>query len=165
MKDISVRAMIEEIIIADRATVECGLSVKAGTYALISITDPDKPHIQVRKSSALRAMLELRFHDAEPTGSFKLPPDINLMTEGDAKQIAEFVLQHRGHINALVVHCEQGMSRSPAVGTAVAQALGLDTTFYERDYQPNAYVRSLLLDAFDTAGFGPNSADNVHKSL
>ncbi len=140
--------MLKTIIIADRETVERGLSVKAGTYALISITDPDKRRIRIPKSSALRAMLELRFHDAEASAGFHLPSNIKPMTEDDAKQIASFVLQHREHINALVVHCEAGMSRSPAVGAAIAQALGLDTSSYDRDYQPNAYVRTLVLDAF-----------------
>ncbi len=59
--------------------------------------------------------------------------------------------QHRDHINALVVHCEQGMSRSPAVAAAVAQAFGYDTTRYDRDYQPNAYVRQLVCGALKSA--------------
>ena len=140
--------MIEQIIITDRETVEHGLSVKVGTFAVISIVDPNGPIVRIPKSSALRAVLELRFHDAEPSGSFKLPPDITLMSEDDAKQVAEFALQHRGHINVPVVHCEQGMSRSPAVGAAVAAALRLDITTFDRDYQPNTYVRELVFDAF-----------------
>lgn len=151
--------MLKQIVIADREKVERGLSIKAGTYALISITDPDKRSISARKSSALRAVLELKFHDAELTGGFTLPPDIKLMTEDDAKQIAEFVLQHRMYVNVMVVHCEQGMSRSPAVGAAIAQALGLDTASYDRDFQPNAYVRRLLMDAFATAGFDSQSGE------
>ena len=149
MKRLIGEAMIEQIVIADRATVERGLSIRAGGYCLISITDPGSRRIRVRRSSALRAVLDLRFHDAEPTGGFKLPPDIKLMTEDEAKQIGEFVLKYHDHINALVVHCEQGMSRSPGVGAAIAATLGLDTTPFEREYQPNAYVQELVLDAFD----------------
>ncbi len=139
-----------EIIISDRESVERGLRVRAGCYALISISNPGRRRVRIRRQSALRAVLELRFHDAEPTTGFQLPLDIKPMTEDHAKQIAAFVLQHHKHINALVIHCEAGMSRSPAVGAAIAQALNLDTTPYDRDFQPNAYVRELTAKAFDS---------------
>lgn len=146
-----------EIIITDRESVERGLSVKAGAYALISITDPDKRRIRVRTSSARRAVVELRFHDAQPTAGFPLPLSVKPMIDDDAVRIADFVVQHRDRIKALVIHCEQGMSRSPAVGAGIAQSLGLDTTPYDRDFQPNAYVRELVIEAFEKAR--PESAE------
>ena len=92
----------------------------------------------------------MRFHDADPTVGFTLPPGIQPMTENDARRIVAFVRQHREPTSALLIHCEQGMSHSPAVGTAIPQALNLDTTPYDRDYQPNTYVRNLVLAAFAT---------------
>lgn len=76
-----------------------------------------------------------------------LTTPITYVTEADAKAIWTFVREHAGHYDAVVVHCEQGMSRSPAVAAALAKGLGLDARRFWRDYQPNQFVYELLLAA------------------
>lgn len=132
-----------EIIVADRETIEAGLLVKAA-YVVISITDPDKRKARIPKQSGLRGELLLSFHDAEPTERMKLPHDIKLMTENAARQVWQFVAKHRASVGAIVVHCEQGMSRSPAVAAAIAKHMGLDESRFWQEHQPNRYVYSLL---------------------
>jgi len=155
-----------QIIIADRPTLESGLSVKAGTYAVISIRDPDQPEVRLPRTPGLRATLRLAFHDAEPVGSSVLPDEIRLMSEADARQIVEFVWEHRDRVNALVVHCEQGMSRSPAVGLAIAEALDLDKSALCGDCHPNPYVHRLVAGAFkDHGAQTPKEPSEFHKRL
>ncbi len=45
--------------------------------------------------------------------------------------------QYQDHIDAIVCHSEQGMSRSPALAAALADLLGEDSLLLFQDYQPN----------------------------
>jgi predicted protein tyrosine phosphatase len=69
------------------------------------------------------------------------------MTPKHAAEIWAFVLKHIGEIDAVVVNCEQGMSRSPAVAAGILMGLGLDASELMKTYQPNAYVLRLMLKA------------------
>jgi predicted protein tyrosine phosphatase len=133
-----------KIVVKCRGEVEEGFLMRE-PYVLISIRDPDKPKVKVKKSGLCRAILTLAFHDAEPTESLRLPPDIRLMTDKEAALIWQFVREHQGSVRAIVVHCEQGMSRSPAVAAGIAVGLGLDDRKFFARYQPNEYVRSLVV--------------------
>jgi predicted protein tyrosine phosphatase len=80
-----------------------------------------------------------------------LPENITLMTREQAKQICEFVRKWDGHVGSVVVHCEQGMSRSPAVAAAISKCLGLDERSFYRQYQPNRHVYRLVLEEWMSA--------------
>jgi predicted protein tyrosine phosphatase len=135
-----------EFIVRDRESVERGILVRS-SYILISIRDPDKRKVKVPKQSGLRDVLHLDFHDAEPADNMALPEDIMLMTDKQARQVWSFVKKWQGEIGAVVVHCEQGMSRSPAVAAALCKILGGDDTRFWKEFQPNRYVYRLLLGA------------------
>lgn len=137
------RSFTIEIIVTDRASVEAGLVVRA-SYVLISIRDPDKPPVRYRRGGGCRAVLELAFHDAEPTPGFQPTRPITLMTEDDAKAIWAFVQKHAADVGAIVVHCEQGMSRSPAVAAGIAKGVGVDGQRFFSEFQPNGYVYDLI---------------------
>lgn len=127
------------ILVRCREEVEEGFKMKE-PYVLVSIRDPDKPNVKVKKSALCKAILSLAFHDAEPSESLRLPPEIRLMTDEDANAIWQFVRQPREGVGAIVVHCEQGMSRSPAVAAAIAVGLGQDNSKFLKQYQPNGFV-------------------------
>jgi predicted protein tyrosine phosphatase len=129
--------------VCDRRSVERGIVVREA-YVLISIRDPEKPSVRYRRPVGLRDVLALAFHDAEPAPGIKLPKGVQLMRAEDAVKIWEFVQQHREHIGAIVCHCEQGMSRSPAVAWALAEALEGDVDAILASSQPNRYVYELL---------------------
>jgi predicted protein tyrosine phosphatase len=97
--------------------------------------------------SGLRDVLYLAFDDAEPTTNLTLPPDITLMTAEQAKEIWQFVRQWEAKVGAVVVHCEQGMSRSPAVAAALCKSYGGDEACFFRGYLPNRYVYRLMLSS------------------
>ena len=134
-----------QFYVFDRRSVERGMIVREA-YMLISIRDPDKPAVRFRRPAGLCDALALTFHDAEPVLGMKLPPSIQLMQTDDAVKIWEFVQQHREHVGAIVCHCEQGMSRSPAVAWALAEVLDGDVDAILAESQPNRYVYELLRD-------------------
>jgi predicted protein tyrosine phosphatase len=114
------------------------------TYVVISITDPDKRKARIPRQSGLRGELLLSFHDAQPTKGMKLPMHIKLMTEDAARQIWAFVEKHKSDAATIVVHCEQGTARSPAVAAAIAKRLGLAEDRFWTDHRPNRYVYDLM---------------------
>jgi len=134
------------VIPASRRDVETRPLVRV-PHVLISIRDPGTRRPRLLKHSLRRDTLFLAFHDAEPAEIFALPPNIKLMTPTQAAEIWAFVLKNIGKIDAVVVNCEQGMSRSPAVAAGLLMGLGLDATRLMETYQPNAYILRLMLDA------------------
>jgi len=73
-------------LVQDRNSIEHGIRVRS-SYVVISIRDPDKRKVRIRKQAGLRDSLHLAFHDAEPAGNMVLPHDITLMTAEHAKEI------------------------------------------------------------------------------
>ncbi|MFA9479428.1 hypothetical protein ACERK3_14155 [Phycisphaerales bacterium AB-hyl4] len=131
------------IIVTDRQTIERGIVVR-GTYAVISVTDPERPAARIPRASGCGAVLRLRFHDAEPFPGFRIPPNIIPTGGADAEQLARFVREHQGQVDVYVIHCEQGASRSPAIAAAIAEHLKLDPRPYWQQYVPNRYVYELV---------------------
>jgi len=138
--------MTKTIVCYSRREVERGIRFK-GSYALISIRDPGTKAVDIPKQSGLVEVLALQFHDAEPTSSMTLPPGIEIITEDLALQIAEFVRRHHAAVDGFIIHCEQGMSRSPSVGAAIARYLKQPSERFWQEHQPNRYVYELTSEA------------------
>ncbi len=134
-----------EFIVRDRELVEAGITVRS-SYVLISIRDPDKRKVRIPKQVGRRDVLRLAFHDAEPADNFALPENITLMTEDHARLVWSFVTKWEKEVGTVVVHCEQGMSRSPAVAAALCRGMGGDESWFFKEYVPNRYVYRLMLD-------------------
>lgn len=133
-----------QLVVSDRESVEAGLSVRT-SFVVISIRDARKRRAKVPKQAGLKDVLFLAFDDAEPSAQFELPASVKLMTEAQAREVWAFVAKHQASVGTIVVHCEQGMSRSPAVAAALSRALGHDETRFWRDFAPNRFVYELLL--------------------
>jgi len=133
-----------EFFVYGRREIEAGVVMRM-PYVLISIFDPHSRKPRPRFDRLCREVLYLRFHDAEPSAVFQLPPDIRLMSRRQARAIWQFVSTWRERVQAIAVHCEAGMSRSPAIAAAVCSVLGDSDARFFRDYQPNQYIYQLLI--------------------
>ena len=132
-----------DLIVTDRRSVERGFLVRS-SYALVSARDTGAKRARIPKPTALRGVLHLMFDDAEPSDALPLPLHVKAMSRSQAQQIWRFVDRHKAHVGAFVVHCHQGMSRSPAVAAALAVYPGLDEQPFWQQYQPNRYVYDLM---------------------
>jgi predicted protein tyrosine phosphatase len=112
-----------EFIVVGREEIEQGLVVRTA-YVVISISDPGKRRPRLRRPSGFRDALFLKFHDAVPDDGVVSSEEIVLMTTDHAAAIWAFVDRYRDTVGTIVVHCEQGMSRSPAVAAAISKVLG-----------------------------------------
>jgi hypothetical protein len=106
--------------------------------AIISITDPGLEPAQL---VAFGNMLRLQFCDNDVCGPRSMQPE-------DAMRILRFARQHREL--ELFVHCEHGMSRSPAVANFLGRWLGCEVL--GAGTAPNALVEDLLARAGLQAG-------------
>lgn len=68
------------------------------------------------------------------------------MSDEDAGHIVDALSQYVHEISQIIVHCDAGYSRSPAVAAALAKALGeSDDKFFGYDYCMNNHVYTTLL--------------------
>lgn len=132
-----------DFIVAGREEIEAGIPVRT-SYVVISITDPGSSPAKIQQPAGFRDVLRLQFHDAVPMKGFTLPPDIVLMNEDHAKLIWQFVKRWQETVETVVVHCEQGMSRSPAVAAAICNFRDGDGSHFFQEYMPNRYVYDLM---------------------
>ena len=81
-------------------------------------------------SSRFDAILRLHFDDTGPFASYAVrgDDDPTTMSEAQAREVADFVLQHAGS-SALVIQCTAGVSRSRSLAAAVSVALSLPYDF------------------------------------
>ena len=123
----------------DRRSIESGIVMRT-PYIVISIQTPGRPKPRIPQRCGLKGVLYTAFDDAEPAGDRFLPSDVVLMTREQARNIWIFVKRHEKEIGSIVCHCEQGISRSPAVAIALAEAFGSDVTEIRANSHPNQYV-------------------------
>lgn len=91
----------------------------------------------VLNSNNLVKTLQLAFPDYE----LPRPGGIN---ETQAQQIIDFINEIAPIAKSLLVHCEMGASRSPAVAAAVAKYLGQDNKLFFENYTPNMIVYKMV---------------------
>ena len=69
------------------------------------------------------------------------------MSADDGVKIAGFVKRHLTTVDGFVIHCEAGVSRSPAIGAAIARYLRQPESEFWQEYQPNRYVYDRMCEA------------------
>ena len=72
------------------------------------------------------------------------------MTNEQADAICMFVLDYGRDIDHLIIHCTQGVSRSPAVAAGILGGLRQDESLIwdNLTYRPNSRVYRLVREAF-----------------
>lgn len=113
--------------------------------AIISITDPGKRVAQL--DAWFSRVLRLSFFDAIPGDEFIPIPIPGCFDRGMAQDILAFLtaLQADDLAYQLVVHCEQGLSRSAAVALFAAAYAAAPLTERERAGRANSWVLDQLI--------------------
>lgn len=105
-------------------------------WACISISSPMESHPVISRDN-LVDLLQMKFYDAE----FERPEyDHEFMfNRNHAEQILDFV-DRIDKVDILMIHCEAGMSRSPAVGASIAKLRWNDDQIFFDKYTPNMMI-------------------------
>ncbi len=133
---------IEEVFFVSRHAAEA-LMFYPDT-AIISITDPGK------RLAALpvwfRQVLRLSFYDAVPGDEFIPIPVPGCFDYAMAKDIHDFIvsLHLAPHSCRIIVHCEEGVSRSAAVALFTAASTGARLPDRAKAYRANPWVLDTL---------------------
>lgn len=136
-----------ELFVYSRGAIEA-LPPHDVPHVIISITTVPDDQAKLRLGAACRGVLRLSFVDADEPR----PDQPNtLFGRPEARAIREFVTQHHAAIARIVVHCDAGLSRSPAVAAALAVCLGQRDEEFFRRYRPNMLVYWTLLDEWQDA--------------
>jgi predicted protein tyrosine phosphatase len=123
-------------------------------HIIISITSMPEDLALLRANDHCRGTLRLSFLDADERSEPRVGGE--LFSLDQARQIWSFVERHRRDVQRIVVHCDAGISRSPAVAAALAHVLnGNNEEFFSGKYMPNAFVYRLLLDTAPKTGSLP----------
>lgn len=132
-----------EFYVYSRGAIE-RITPHEAPHVIISITTTAEETARLPICPFTAGVLRLCFADADRVSS--AVPQAALFSEGHAAQIWSFVTAHAGAIERIIVHCDAGLSRSPAVAAAIAKALGEDDSEFFRRYRPNAHVYRMLLE-------------------
>lgn len=112
-------------------------------YLVISIANPSMPHPTLLEAPHRLGVLRLAFDDIEPSKG--MPGGKQPMDEGHAREIRQFVEAHP-EAELIVVHCDAGMCRSPAVAAALWRWMeGNRGPFFDL-FRPNEHVYRTLMD-------------------
>ncbi len=116
-------------------------------HVIISITSGVDDVARLRETKMCLGILRLVFPDVEEPS--EQHPEAQLFSRDHATQIWRFVLQHRPLIERIVIHCDAGKSRSPAVAAAIASAFDGDPSEYMGGrYSPNMRVYRMLIETY-----------------
>ena len=115
------------------------------SHAMISISSPgDRSEVLPLPVNRCLKFLRLAFYDLD-----RRIHGYPRMTRRQARQIWRFVQALNG-IPILVIHCDAGVSRSPAVAAAITKwQTGDDTEWFKRFY-PNRWVYRQLIETMPT---------------
>ena len=90
----------------------------------------------------------------------------NCFNKEQAKQILDFVKNNESKIETLLVHCEAGISRSPAIAAAISKILWNDDEMYFLKYMPNSFVYKMILEEhFGAMVKVPEVEEKIYDSI
>ena len=121
--------------------------------ALISMTDYDDENAELENNPEY--LLRLKFDDVDNDIFLDMQGNVipkekhesiakkyHIITDEQAKEIADFIMEIKDKADFLICQCEHGQSRSAAVAAAVTEYLNRDgiKIFSDDDYFPNKVV-------------------------
>ena len=131
------------IVLCNRETVESFAIPE--WHIMISISTPgDKASLP--QNPRRRDTLALEFYDlSSPLEGYQI------FTEDMAQEIWDFVsIWWPGHERLLlIIHCDAGLSRSPAIAAAISKRYTGDDSHYFKRYLPNSLVYRIMMNVIE----------------
>lgn len=110
-------------------------------WACISVASTAEMFVPIHRQRR-KGLLQLAFADID-----RPLPGLVHFNDDHAHDILDFVTHWWSKIDTLMVHCEAGLSRSPAIAAAISRLkYGKDREFFAEPYLPNRLVYRTLLE-------------------
>lgn len=118
-------------------------------WAVISVTTPDGRPLPSFSPENRLGVLRLCFYDANSDAqNWEGKQPGYIFDRKMAKQILDFTNEYWDQAEEFLIHCDMGMSRSPAVAAAIAYikgGRGADEHWF-KNYTPNSLVYRTILE-------------------
>lgn len=119
-------------------------------YLVISISSHEEPTVAIPSNDNCVDKLFLKFDDVsyetQKTLAYYDSVAYSMIKE-DAIKILDFVFKYKDDVNDIIVHCEAGISRSPAIAVALSEILnGKDQERYIQSLNGLSYANLLVRD-------------------
>jgi predicted protein tyrosine phosphatase len=113
---------------------------------IISISSTDDQIPLILKSGENKMVAHVEFLMFDDIDASELIGGSKPMSKNDAKRIVDAFLHYSDTVSQIIVHCDAGYSRSPAVAAALTKALGKsDDQYFGHGYCPNMHVYNTVL--------------------
>jgi predicted protein tyrosine phosphatase len=127
---------------------EVGRFATSGKAACISINDSNQAPALLPASIDDAHVLRLQFDDVDGSNETWHNRPVVMFNESLAESILDFWHQVKDQIDVLLVHCNAGMCRSPAVAAVIEHIhTGEDQHWFDRK-RPNMMVYRTLLETW-----------------
>src|SRR5271166_2461267 len=130
-----------EFYVYSRYMIESIKPHREVSHVIISITTTDKDTAKLPICEQTIGVLRLSFLDSDGGA--------NSITNEQAISIRDFIVGLKDGLGRVIVHCDAGWSRSPAVAAALAKHFNNDDAEFFTRYRPNMLVYRKVLDAFN----------------
>jgi predicted protein tyrosine phosphatase len=147
-------------IVVNRETAEEHMS-SSRRYAAISITDVGSKEANLKNDPHRAGLIRLQFSDIDADRHPVIPKFANdpyykdwivLFSPEMAEKIFTFYKEFKDEVDYFLLHCEAGISRSPAVAAVLCfYETGNDEYFFAK-FLPNRYVYRTFIDCLDKMG-------------
>ena len=132
------------IIVTNRDQIEMHKIELTQPYVVISVSCPgDQATPNVNKHCMATLWIEVDDLEKELINfgdkSFKL------FSKDDAKRVLEFYREWKDKAERFIVHCDVGISRSPAIAAALYRVEYRDDSNWFKHYHPNRRIYSSIL--------------------
>ena len=137
-------------LVSSRARVEHE-NLAIVPHIIISISTPGHRRSNPVRNEHTLGVIQLRFHDLdrmpEPSAAVhEVYGPIVLFDARHARAVIDLVNDHCLDMKAVIVHCDAGLSRSPALAAALAKKMNGDDDYFFRDYTPNRHVYRVMTE-------------------
>ncbi len=143
--------MIKDYYVYSRTMIEEHVEPHEVPHLIISIGCPGDEDAKIKTNEHTLKILRLQFWDSDgesiKEGELSVAPAEQCFQPEQARQILALV-KTWPEAQRLIVHCDAGYSRSPAVAAAISKILtGDDESFFKR-YRPNMWVYRTILEEY-----------------
>jgi predicted protein tyrosine phosphatase len=119
-------------------------------HIIVSIQTPNDPKpVKLPTNEHTLKVVSLVFHDLNDAAMEHIEVrdqyEANCFQPAQARQILAAVKAHP-EAKRLIVHCDAGFSRSPAVAAALSKILTGDDSYFFKRYLPNSRVYRTILE-------------------
>jgi len=138
--------MINDFVVYSRQAIEASNGQRTMPHIIVSISTPEAPPADFITNENTLGVLRMWFYDLDRViEGYNDHLEPGMFQPSQAKEILDFVNAHPS-AERFIVHCDAGMSRSPAVAAALSKILvGEDDGFFKQ-YHPNMRVYRTILE-------------------